>query len=195
MYPPPGERSERALLPSAPLAATVRWLATINWTGAAAAAGGVGFAGFWLGSLFEWQAPWPWPVALLLHALVTLLLGVGAARTRVSADGSRTRRTLGWSAVALIVVGQLVLMELTMLGFLLFGVTLATEPRLRRSAGALLATGAVAFLVTVGLFGRFWGDANPTPPVVPSVAFSISLLLIAFGWIVLAVSPRVQRDE
>lgn len=163
-------------------------MAAINWTGAAAAAGGVGFAGFWLGSLFKVELV-PWPVALLWHALVTVLLAVGAARTQASADGSRTRRTLGWFAVGLIVVGQFASLELTMLGFLLFGVALAAAPRLPRSAGTLLATGAVVFLVTAGFSGPFWGDPNPTPPVVPSVAFSISLLLVAFGWIVLAVSP------
>jgi len=84
-------------------------------------------------------------------------------------------------------------LEIAMLGYVIFGAAVAMAPRLPRSAGALLALGAVGFLVTTALNGPFWGDPNPSPSVIPGLTFSASLLLIALGWIVLGMSSRPLR--
>jgi len=164
----------------------------IKWPGVAAAAGGVGFAGFWIGSLLKVEVV-PWPVALLWHALVTLLLTIGAVGVHRSSRGSTTQTWLGWLGVALVVAGQVVSLEVAMLGYVIFGVAVAMAPSLPRSGGALLAIGAVAFLVTAAINGPFWGEPNPSPPVIPGLTFSASLVFIALGWIVLGVSRRPER--
>ena len=160
--------------------------------GVAAAAGGLGFAGFWIGSLLKVELV-PWPVALAWHGLVILLLTVGAIGVHRSAKGSQTQTWLGWLGVALIAVGQMISLEIAMLGFLLFGATVAVAPRLSQWGGVLLGLGAVGFLVTTVINGPFWGDPNPSPSLIPRLAFSASLLLIALGWIVLGVLRRADR--
>ena len=79
-----------------------------------------------------------------------------------------------------------------MLGFLVFGAAATMPPRLTRWGGVLLSIGAVGFLSTAAINGRFWGDPNPSPSLVPLVTFGVSLLLIAVGWIVLGV---LRGDE
>ena len=165
----------------------------ISWTGAAAAAGGVGFAGFWIGSLLKVEVV-PWPVALLWHGIVTLLLTVGAVGVHRSSGGPTTQTWLGWLGVALVVAGQVVSLKVAMVGCVIFGAAVAMAPRLPRSGGAILAVGAVGFLVTAAVNGPFWGDPNPSPPVIPGVTFGASLVLIALGWIVLGVSRRPERE-
>ncbi len=148
--------------------------------GVAAAAGGLGFAGFWIGSLLKVELV-PWPVALAWHGLVILLLTVGAIGIHRSAKGSQTQTWLGWLGVALIAVGQMISLEIAMLGVLLFGATVAVAPRLSQWGGVLLGLGAVGFLVTTVINGPFWGDPNPSPSLIPGLAFGASLLLIALG--------------
>src|SRR5256885_13586330 len=75
-----------------------------RWTGVAAAVGGLGFAGFWIGSLLKVEVV-PWPIALAWHGLVILLLIVGAIGIHRSSQGSQTQVLLGWLAVALVAVG------------------------------------------------------------------------------------------
>jgi hypothetical protein len=159
----------------------------INWSGVAAAAGGVGFAGFWMGSLLKVEVV-PWPVALLWHALVTIALTVGAVGIHRASHGSPTQTVLGWLGVAFIAAGQVMSLEIVMLGYVIFGAAVAMAPRLPRSSGALLAVGAVGFLVTAALNGPFWGEPNPSPSLIPGLTFGASLLCIALGWIVLGVS-------
>jgi formate/nitrite transporter FocA (FNT family) len=74
-----------------------------------------------------------------------------------------------------------------MIGFVVFGAAVVMAPRLSRWGGALLALGAVGFLITTVVNGPFWGDPNPTPSLVPGIMFGFSLLLIAVGWAVLGV--------
>jgi hypothetical protein len=140
-----------------------------------------------MGSLLKLELV-PWPIALLWHAIATLLLVVGAVGIHRSSRASPTQTLLGWLGVALVGAGQLFSLELTMLGCLLFGAGVAMAPRLPRSAAALLSVGALGFLATLAVNGPFWGDTNPSPTVVPGLAFGFSLLLIAFGWIVLGLS-------
>jgi hypothetical protein len=163
----------------------------IKWTRAAAAAGGVGFAGFWFGSLLKVEVV-PWPVALLWHATVAVLLTVGAIGAQRSSDGPALQRLLGWIGVALLAAGQAFSLEIIMLGFLIFGVAVTMGSRLPRTAGALMALGAVGFLVAAAINGPFWGDPNPSPAGLAGVAFAASLMLIALGWMILGVSRRVE---
>jgi hypothetical protein len=163
----------------------------MNWTGVAAAAGGVGFAGFWLGSLLKVELV-PWPVALLWHAVVTLLLAVGAVGIHRTSRGSLTQT---WLGAALVAAGQLFSLQVSMLGFLAFGAAVVMAPRPLRSGAAVLALGAIGFLATAAINGPFWGEPNPSPPLIPGVAFAASLLLIAVGWIVLGVSRRPEQDH
>jgi hypothetical protein len=163
-----------------------------QWTGVAAAAGGLGFAGFWIGSLLKVEIV-PWPVALLWHGMVILLLTVGGAGIHRSLEGSPVQISLGWLGVALVAAGQLFALEITMFGFLIVGAAVVMSPRLPRWGGALLALGAVGFLVTTMINGRFWGEPNPSPSVIPGLTFGASLLLIALGWIALGVLRRAER--
>jgi hypothetical protein len=163
-----------------------------RWIGVAAAAGGLGFAGFWFGSLLKVDLV-PWPVALAWHGLVIVLLTVGAIGIHRSANGSRTQTRLGWLGAALVPVGQMLSLEITMLGFLVFGVAVAMAPQLSRRGGALLALGASGFLATTVINGPFWGDPNPSPSLLPGLTFGASLLLIALGWIVVGVLRRAGR--
>jgi hypothetical protein len=163
-----------------------------KWTGVAAAAGGLGFAGFWIGSLMKVELV-PWPVALAWHGLVILLLTVGAIGIHRSAKGSQSQTWIGWLGVALVAVGQMFSLEITMLGFLVFGAAVVMAPRLSRWGGWLLALGAVGFLVTTAINGPFWGEPNPRPPLVPGLTFVASLLLIALGWIFVGVLRRADR--
>ena len=163
-----------------------------QWIGVAAAAGGLGFAGFWIGSLLKVELV-PWPVALAWHGLVILLLTVGAIGIQRSAKGSQTQTWLGWLGVALVPVGQMFSLEITMLGFLVFGPAVAMAPQLSRWGGALLALGATGFLATTVINGPFWGDPNPSPSLIPGLTFGASLLLIALGWIVVGVLRRADR--
>jgi hypothetical protein len=163
----------------------------LSWTRAAAALGGVGFVGFWFGSLLKVEVV-PWPVALLWHATDVVLLTVGAVAAQRSSGGSSTQRLFGWLGVTLFAAGQAISMEISMLGFLTFGVAIILAPRLPRSAGVLLALGAIGFLITAAVNGPFWGDPNPTPPDLPRLAFSASLVLIALGWVVLGLSRRPE---
>jgi len=94
---------------------------------------------------------------------------------------------LGWLGVALVAVGQLFALEITMIGFLVFGAAAVMAPRLSRWGGGLLALGAIGFLATTVVNGRFWGEPNPTPSLVPAITFGVSLLLIAIGWAILGV--------
>ena len=162
-----------------------------TWTGVAAAAGGLLFAGFWIGSLLKIEIV-PWPVALLWHGVATLLLAIGAAGINRSSPGSSIQTTLGWLGVALVVIGQVVSLEITMLGCLIFGAAAVMSGRPPRWGGAVLALGAAAFLGVTAVNGRFWGDPNPSPSLIPALTFGASLLLIALGWIVLGV---IRRDE
>ncbi len=164
-----------------------------NWAGVAAVAGGLGFAGFWIGSLLKVELV-PWPVALAWHGLVIALLTVGGIGVHRSAGGSEVQAWLGWLGVALVAVGQLFALEVTMIGFLFFGAAVVMAPRLSRWGGGLLALGAIGFLVTTVFNGPFWGEPNPTPSLVPAVTFGVSLLLIAIGWVILGVfGPRPTR--
>lgn len=160
----------------------------------AAAAGGVGFAGFWIGSLLKIEVV-PWPVALAWHGLVILLLAVGAIGIHRSALGSQMQIWLGWLGVALATAGQAFSLELTMVGSLIFGATVVTAPSLPRWGGGLLALGAIAFLVTAVINGPFWGEPNPSPPPIPGLMFAASLITIAFGWIVLGLLRRKQATR
>lgn len=160
-----------------------------QWSGVAEAVGGLGFAAFWIGSLLKLELL-PWPVALAWHALVIVLLTVGGIGIHRSARGSSLQTWLGWLGVALIAIGQLFALEITMLGFLAFGAAVSLAPRLSRLGGGLLGLGAVGFLVTTAVNGRFWGDPNPSPEMIPALTFGASLLLIALGWIFLGVSRR-----
>ena len=161
-------------------------------TRVATVVGGLGFAGFWIGSLLKVEVV-PWPVALAWHGLVILLLTVGAAGIHRSSRGSPIQTLLGWLGVALVAVGQLFALELTMLGFIVFGAAVGMGPRRPRWGGALLALGAVAFLATTAVNGRFWGDPNPSPSVIPGLVFVASLVLIALGWIVLGMLRSAER--
>jgi hypothetical protein len=164
---------------------------SVTWTGVAAATGGLLFAGFWIGSLVKVEIV-PWPVALLWHGIATFLLAIGAAGIHRSAPGSSIQTTLGWLGVALVVIGQLVSLEITMLGSLIFGAAAVMSGRRARWGGALLALGAAAFLGVTAVNGRFWGEPNPSPSLVPALTFGAALLLIALGWIALGV---IRRDE
>lgn len=164
----------------------------ITWTGAAAAAGGVAFATFFLGSLLKKEVV-PWPVPLFWHATAIFLLTAGAVGIHRSAHGSAMQTRLGWSGVALVVAGQLFSLETTMLGFVIYGAAMVMAPRRPGWGGALLVVGAVGFLAATALNGPFWGDPNPRPATIPGLTFGVSLLLIAFGWIVLGVSHRPKR--
>jgi len=164
---------------------------SVTWTGVAAAAGGLLFAGFWIGSLLKVEIV-PWPVALLWHGIATLLLAIGAAGIHRSSPGSSIKTTLGWLGVTLVVIGQVVSLEITMLGCLIFGAAAVMSGRPPRWGGALLALGAVAFLGVTAVNGRFWGDPNPSPSLIPALTFGASLLLTALGWIVLGV---IRSDE
>jgi hypothetical protein len=164
----------------------------MNWAGVAAAAGGVGFAGFWMGSLLKVELV-PWPIALLWHAIATLLLVIGAVGIHRTSHGSTTQTVLGWVGAALVAAGQLFSLEISMLGFVVFGAAVVMAPRLSRWAGALLALGAVGFLTTTAVNGAFWGEPNPTPSLVPGITFGVSLLLIATGWVVLGVARHAVR--
>ena len=164
---------------------------SVTWTGVAAAAGGLLFAGFWIGSLLKVEIV-PWPVALLWHGIATLLLAIGAAGIHRSSPGSSIQTTLGWLGVTLVVIGQVVSLEITMLGCLIFGAAAVMSGRPPRWGGALLALGAVAFLGVTAVNGRFWGDPNPSPSLIPALTFGASLLLTALGWIVLGV---IRSDE
>lgn len=166
--------------------------AAITWTGAAAAAGGAAFSAFFLGSLLKVEVV-PWPFPLLWHATAIFLLFAGAVGIHRSSRGSATQTRLGWLGVVLVFAGQLFSLETTMLGLLIYGAAIVMSPRLPRWGGALLAIGAAAFLVTTALNGPFWGDPNPRPETIPVLAFGVSLLLIALGWIVLGVSHRPER--
>jgi hypothetical protein len=157
----------------------------------AAAAGGLAFAGFWIGSLLKVEIV-PWPVALLWHGMATLLLAVGAVDVHRSSRGSAVQTSVGWLGVALVIVGQMISLEVTMLGCLIFGAAAVMSRQASRWGGALLALGAVGFLGTTALNGPFWGDPNPTPPVIPALTFGASLMLIALGWIVLGVMRRAE---
>ena len=157
-----------------------------NWAGVAAVAGGLGFAGFWIGSLLKVELV-PWPVALAWHGLVIVLLTIGAIGILRSARGSEMQTWLGWLGVALVAVGQLFALEITMIGFLVFGAAAVIAPHLSRWGGGLLALGAIGFLATTVVNGRFWGEPNPTPSLVPGLTFGVSLLLIAIGWVILGV--------
>ncbi len=158
-----------------------------NWAGVAAVAGGLGFAGFWVGSLLKVELV-PWPVALAWHGLVIVLLTMGAIGIHRTTGGSEMQTWLGWLGVALVAVGQLFALEITMIGFLVFGAAVVMAPRLSRWGGGLLALGALGFLATTVVNGPFWGEPNPTPSLVPAVTFGVSLLLIAIGWVILGVS-------
>jgi hypothetical protein len=92
--------------------------------------------------------------------------------------------------VALIAVGQMISLEIAMLGFLVFGAMVVMASRLSRWGGVLPAVGAVGSLVTTVINGPFWGDPNPSPSLIPGLAFTASLVLIALGWIVLGGAPR-----
>jgi hypothetical protein len=74
---------------------------------------------------------------------------------------------LGWLGVALVAVGQLFSLEITMIGFLVFGAAVVMAPRRSRWGGGLLALGAIGFLATTVVNGPFWGEPNPTPSLVP----------------------------
>jgi hypothetical protein len=155
----------------------------------AAAAGGVGFAGFWIGSLMKIEAV-PWPAALTWHGLVILLLAIGAIGIHRSAQSSRMQIWLGWLGAALVPAGQAFSLELAMVGSLIFGAKVVMAPSLPRWGGGLLALGAIAFLVTAAINGPFWGEPNPSPPLVPGLMFAASLIAIALGWIVLGLLRR-----
>jgi hypothetical protein len=159
----------------------------MNLMGVASVSGGVGFFGFWMGSLLKVELA-PWPVALLWHAIATLLLVIGAVGIHRSSHGSPTQTLLGWLGAAFVGAGQMFSLELTMLGCLLFGARVAMAPRLPRSAAPLLILGALGFLATLAVNGPFSGDMNSRPTLVPALAFGVSLLLIAVGWIVLGLS-------
>jgi hypothetical protein len=148
--------------------------------------GGLGFAGFWIGSLLKVELV-PWPVALAWHGLVIVLLTIGAIGIHRFAQGSKMQTWLGWLGVALVAVGQLFALEITMIGFLVVGSAVATAPGLSRWGGGLLALGAIGFLATTAVNGPFWGEPNPTPSLVPGVTFGVSLVLIAIGWVILGV--------
>lgn len=87
----------------------------------------------------------------------------------------------------------MVSLEITMLGFLVFGAAVVMAPQLWRWGGALLALGATGFLATTVVNGPFWGDPNPSPSLIPGLTFGASLLLIALGWIVVGVLRRADR--
>jgi hypothetical protein len=161
-------------------------MTSTNWAGIAAVAGGFGFAGFWFGSLLKVELV-PWPVALAWHGLVIVLLTIGEIGIHRSARGSQMQTLLGWLGVALVAIGQLFSLEITMIGFLVFGAAVVMAPRLSRWGGGLLVLGAIGFLATTVVNGPFWGEPNPTPSLVPAVTFGVSLLLIAIGWVVLGV--------
>jgi hypothetical protein len=158
-----------------------------NWAGVAAFAGGLGFAGFWVGSLLKVELV-PWPVALAWHGLVIVLLTVGASGLHRSARGSQMQTWLGWLGIALVAIGQLFALEITMIGFVVFGAAVVMVPRLSPWGGGLLVLGAIGFLATTVVNGPFWGDPNPTPSLVPAVTFGVSLLVIAIGWVILGAS-------
>jgi hypothetical protein len=139
----------------------------------------------------------PWPVAVAWHGLATLLLAIGAIGIHRSSLGSSVQASLGWLGIALVVGGQLFSLEVTMLGCVCFGVAALMATRLPRWGGALLAAGAAGFLVTRALNGPFWSDPNPSPSLLPALAFGVSLLLIALGWLVLGLQrpvPRVRTE-
>jgi len=135
----------------------------------------------------------PWPVALAWHGLVILLLTLGAVGILGPSQGAQTQVLLGWLAVALVAVGQMLSLELTMMGFIVFGAAAVMGRRLPLWGGALLTLGALGFLATTLINGPFWGEPNPSPSVVPRFAFGLSLLLIALGWIVLGLLRRTER--
>jgi len=161
-----------------------------NWAGVVAVVGGLGFAGFWIGSLAKVELV-PWPVALAWHGLVIVLLTIGAIGIHPTARGSKMQTWLGWLGLALVAVGQLFALEITMTGFLVFGAAVVMAPRRSRWGGGLLALGAIGFLATTVVNGRFWGEPNPTPSLIPAVTFGVSLLLIAIGWVILGVGGSV----
>ena len=158
-----------------------------NWAGVAAIAGALGFAGFWIGSLLKVELV-PWPVALAWHGLVIVLLTIGAIGIHRSAPGSEMQTWLGWLGVGLVAVGQLFALEITMIGFLVFGSAVVMSPRPSPWGGGLLALGAIGFLATTVVNGPFWGEPNPTPSLVPALTFGVSLVLVAIGWVILGVA-------
>src|SRR5258706_4924808 len=137
-----------------------------SWSGVAAVAGGRGFAGFWIGSLLKVELV-PWPVALAWHGLVIALLTVGGIGVHRSAGGSEVQAWLGWLGVALVAVGQLFALEVTMIGFLFFGAAVVIAPTLSPWGGGPLPPGAIGVLATNVFYWPFRGEPNPTPSLVP----------------------------
>jgi len=135
----------------------------------------------------------PWPVALAWLGLVILLLVVGAVGIHRSSQGSQTQVLLGWLAVALVAIGQMFSLELTMLGFLIFGAAALMAPRVPRGGGVLLALGAVGSSSRRSSTDRSGVSQTRAPRSFRASPSGLSLLLIALGCIVLGVLRRTDR--
>jgi hypothetical protein len=158
--------------------------------GLALVVGGIGFILFWSASAFELEIPWA--LSLAIHGATILALVTGVVGLERQEMRKAPRPWLGQIGAALIIVGVLTVLELALVGTIVFGLSILSSRRLPHLAGLSLACGALALLgvfVRSGNFGSE-GEANPEGYVLIVALLGIAALGGSWAWLGAALSAE-----
>lgn len=142
--------------------------------------GALAFGIFWESTLFDIDIPWP--IALSIHGLSIATIALGLIHLERSAATGRS--PIGWSGVALVIIGGFASFVLLAVGLSLLAVSLWIKPGWR-AAPSLLVAGSIALLLSYLLGARVGTEGAPDPGLVASVLFCAAGFLIPIGLVLI----------
>ena len=144
--------------------------------------GALAFGIFWEAALLDSAISWldlPWPIALSIHGLSITTIAFGLIlleRSAATGGGS----LIGWSGVALVIIGTFASFVLLAVGLSLLAVSLWIKPGWRAASSVLIA-GSITLLLSYLLGARVGTEDAPEPSLGAAILFGAAGVLIPIG--------------
>ena len=143
--------------------------------------GSLAFGIFWESALFDIDIPWL--IALSIHGLsiATIAFGLIILERSAATGGS----SIGWSGVALVIIGTFASFVLLAVGLSLVSVSLWIKPGWR-AAPSVLVAGSIALVLSYLLGARVGTEGAPDPSLGAAVLFGTAGFLIPLGLVLIS---------
>ena len=155
--------------------------------------GALAFGIFWESTLFDIGIPWV--IALSIHGLSFVAIPFGLIQLERSAATGGT--PMGWSGVALVIVGGFASFVLLAVGLSLLAVSLWIKPGWRAVPSVLIA-GSITLLLSYLLGARVGTEDAPDPSSEAAVLFGAAGFLIPIGLVLIGAKQAAiarSREE
>jgi hypothetical protein len=152
-----------------------------RWSGVIAATGGASFSSFWASAFLDVPVPASLLSAWRFTAVFLLILGAVGIQIRHDSVAGRI-------ALLLIIAGFMGLLELIVLGFILFGFSVVLSDSEERWGGASLTVGACLLALTAAISGEALDLSAWKPYPLATLSLLTALVLIGTGWVLIGLS-------